>query len=110
MAPARRTLSVLCVGAEDVPGRSAAGQKPAFSDLLYVLDLQGWVHDVAWHPSGRVLAAVSHACDVTLLSPFGHGKGCKGSERRGGGLSDRHCTSSVVSLPLPLPAPAQSTS
>jgi hypothetical protein len=56
----------------DASGADSAAQHK-FGELLYTIELLSWVHAMAWHPGGRLLAVVTHDSSVHLISPLHDG-------------------------------------
>lgn len=58
-------------GSDEANGKVPSQHK--FGELLYTIEMHSWVNALAWHPGGRVLAAVTHDCSVHLIQPLQDG-------------------------------------
>jgi actin related protein 2/3 complex, subunit 1A/1B len=68
-----RVFSSFIKGIDDKPAASVWGERLPFNTVCgeYLNDTAGWVHDVAFSPSGNALAFVSHDSSLTVVYPSG---------------------------------------
>ncbi|EON65761.1 hypothetical protein W97_05000 [Coniosporium apollinis CBS 100218] len=68
-----RVFSGFVKGVDERPGPSVWGEKLPFNTVCgeYLNNTAGWVHDVAFSPSGDALAFASHDSSVTVVYPAG---------------------------------------
>lgn len=66
-----RVFSGYVKGIDERPESSAWGERLPFNTVCgeYMNDSAGWIHDVAFSPTGDVLAFVSHDSSVTIVYP-----------------------------------------
>jgi actin related protein 2/3 complex subunit 1A/1B len=66
-----RVFSSFIKGIDDRPSASVWGERLPFNTVCgeYLNDTAGWVHDVAFSPSGNALAFVSHDSSLTVVYP-----------------------------------------
>ena len=68
-----RVLSSFIKNVDDRPEPSAWGERLPFGTVCgeYLNSTAGWVHDVAFSPSGNALAFVAHDSTLTVVYPSG---------------------------------------
>jgi len=64
-----RIFSAFVNGVDEDPGQTAfgSGSEIDFGECVAEFNAAGWVHDVAWSPSGNALAFVSHDSSLTVI-------------------------------------------
>lgn len=62
-----RVFSAWVKGVDERPTNTPFGDKLPFGECLAEYDSNGWVHDVAWSPSGNRIAFVGHDSSVTFI-------------------------------------------
>jgi actin related protein 2/3 complex subunit 1A/1B len=62
-----RVFSAWVKGVDERPSPTPYGDKLPFGECLAEYDSSGWVHEVAWSPSGNRLAFVGHDSSVTFV-------------------------------------------
>jgi len=63
-----RIFSALIKGLDRNPGNTPFGDKLPFGNCLAEYNASGWVHDVAWSPSGNTLGFVAHDSRVHFVN------------------------------------------
>jgi actin related protein 2/3 complex subunit 1A/1B len=62
-----RVFSAWIKGVDKKPSSSPFGDKLAFGEPLMEINCGGWVHSVAWSPSGNQLAFVAHDSSISFV-------------------------------------------